>query len=255
LRVRRRVPTLWPVSSPRMTNGVLVAPPLRRRRLAAYAEYAGQDLTEELAALGRRLAGLRVLHLSSSDATTDPVSADLPAVVALERELGLESSWLVPRSDADMRGATRANHWWPQPSQSEWSSWLSSNFRAARDISGTWDVAVVHGPALAGVAGIGEEKAGVWLWQPPCSAPDPGGHRAADYLARFPGWLNGRTASARPSIRWLRSTCASRRRSLDASVRCSTSTPTGRSCVTSRASRHGRISKRSSPHTGRRSPS
>jgi trehalose synthase len=59
--------------------------------------------------------------------------------------------------------------------------------RAARDIEGTWDVAVVHGSALAGVAAIGEDKADVWLWQPPCSAPEPGGGRLAEYLARYSG--------------------------------------------------------------------
>ena len=146
-------------------NGVLAAPRVRRCRLADYEPYAEPGLLEDIESLGRRVAGLRVLHLSNRDAGADPAPAGLRSLLALERDVGLESEWLVPWADADARHAADVGDWWPRPSEAQWSSWVSFNFRAARDIEGSWDVAVVHGASLAGVAAIASDRAGRWLWQ------------------------------------------------------------------------------------------
>jgi hypothetical protein len=168
-----------------VTSGVLAAPRLRRCRLAEYEPYVDHDLLEEIASLGRQVAGLRVLHLSHRDVTADPVAAGLRSLVTLEREAGLESEWLVAGSETDARDATRADDWWPHPSDAQWSAWISSNFRAARDIADAWDVGVVHGPSLAGVAAIAHDKAGRWLWQAPHGGAIHACRRASDFLASY----------------------------------------------------------------------
>jgi hypothetical protein len=165
-----------------------IEPTLRRiavrpRTLDEYALFVPQRERRRMELDARRLEGLRVLHLSLPPGV-DAVAAGVEALVALERGIGLESEWLVLDTTSDVAASLVGSLRWPSTTE-DWASWVSRCFRVACALPGGWDVAVVHGAALAGVAAIADDLARRWIWQPSCTGPLPVGSRGADYLDAY----------------------------------------------------------------------
>jgi glycosyltransferase involved in cell wall biosynthesis len=160
------------------TDLALARIPVAARGLDEYAEFLPPDELWRTTFRARRLEGLRVLHLSLPP-WADDMADGLGSLVAVERGLGLDSHWLVLDDVHDVATSVMAHPRWPDGSD-DWWEWGSRNVRVARALTTGWDVAVVHGPALAGVAAMAPEKADRWIWQPSSvGAPDPTSRGAA----------------------------------------------------------------------------
>ena len=127
---------------------------------------AGAGELRELRTLARRLAGRRVLFL-----TLDRDGGTTGACVRVLRHLGVDAQWLVVESAADRAALAEVE---------DQREWMATSFRIACDIPGTWDVGVVAGRELAGIAAVASERAGAWVmaW----------GEADTDLGAAWPSW-------------------------------------------------------------------
>jgi glycosyltransferase involved in cell wall biosynthesis len=168
----------------------LTAVSVPERRLAAYEPHAEPVLLTRLERLAARLDGLRVLHLSG--ALDDRAGVEgLRSLVALERSLGLDSTLASLGHAWDVCTALRTSRWWSsarEAPQADWSAWISMNYRAAAALAERFDVAVVHGTALAGVPAIVRERASAWLWDGPSTSALPA--RVAAFVDHFDGTVD-----------------------------------------------------------------
>ena len=126
---------------------------LAHKSLADYTHIVGRPLVEEVRELAEPLKGRRVVHLSAT-AFGGGVSEILYTLVPLMRDVGLEVEWQVIYGREEFFNATKLMHnalqGNPQDlTEEQWATWAQYNEMNARELSGGWDVCIVHDPQPA----------------------------------------------------------------------------------------------------------
>jgi trehalose synthase len=139
------------------------------KSLADYTHLVGRPLIEEIRALSEQMAGLRVLHMSAT-AFGGGVSEILYTLVPLMRDVGIEAEWQVIIGREEFYNATKLMHNALQGnpldlSPSEWTVYEEYNEINARELTGDWDVIIVHDPQPLAVRQHVPEKAKHWVWR------------------------------------------------------------------------------------------
>ena len=161
--------------------------------LADYTHIVGRELVDEIRELAAGLQGARVVHLSAT-AFGGGVSEILYTLVPLMRDVGLECEWQVIYGREEFFNATKLMHNALQGapedlSEDDWDTWRRYNEMNARELTGGWDVCLVHDPQPAAVFQLVPEKAKGWLWR--ChidvSTPNPATiERLLPYIRDYP---------------------------------------------------------------------
>jgi trehalose synthase len=180
-------------AAPRYRPSVLQPVAVGHKTLADYTHICGRELIEEIRALAEPLKGQRVAHVSAT-AFGGGVSEILYTLVPLMRDVGLDCEWQVIYGREEFFNATKLMHNALQGSpqdldEEQWSTWCSYNEMNARELSGDWDVCLVHDPQPAGLHKLVPEKARGWVWR--ChidlSTPNPQTlERLLPYIADYP---------------------------------------------------------------------
>jgi trehalose synthase len=175
---------------------VLQPVPLANKSLADYTHIVGRNLVEEIRELAGPLEGKRVVHVSAT-AFGGGVSEILFTLVPLMRDVGLAAEWQVIYGREEFFNATKLMHnalqGNPQDlTEEEWATWETYNEMNARELSGDWDICVVHDPQPAAMHRLVPEKAKGWIWR--ChidiSTPNPATlERLLPYLVAYPASL------------------------------------------------------------------
>ncbi len=163
------------------------------KSLSDYTHIVGRDLVEEIRALAEPLKGSRVVHLSAT-AFGGGVAEILYTLVPLMRDVGLEVEWQVIYGREEFFNATKLMHNALQGapedlSEEQWGTWERYNEMNSRELTGGWDVCLVHDPQPAAMHQLVPEKAAGWLWR--ChidlSTPNPLTiQRLLPYVSRYP---------------------------------------------------------------------
>ena len=164
------------------------------KTLADYTHLVGRPLTEEIKQMAEALQGLRVLHLSAT-AFGGGVAEILYTLVPLMRDVGIEAEWQVMLGREEFYNATKRLHNALQGSpdslsEEEWKVYARYNALNATEITGGWDVIIVHDPQPAAIRGHVPEKAQRWIWR--ChidlSSPNPDAmERIVPLVAEYDG--------------------------------------------------------------------
>jgi trehalose synthase len=139
------------------------------KTLADYTHLVGRDLIEEIRELAEDLKGLKVLHLSAT-AFGGGVSEILYTLVPLMRDVGLEAEWQVIIGREEFFNATKLMHNALQGhpldlSPGDWRVYEDYNDMNAQQMSGDWDVCIVHDPQPLLMREHVPEKAKSWIWR------------------------------------------------------------------------------------------
>jgi trehalose synthase len=139
------------------------------KSLADYTHLAGRPLIQEIRDLSEDLSGLRVLHLSAT-AFGGGVAEILYTLVPLMNDVGLEAEWQVMLGREEFYNATKRLHNALQgnpdsPTDEEWKIYERYNALNATEISGDWDVIIVHDPQPAAIKRHVPNKASTWVWR------------------------------------------------------------------------------------------
>jgi trehalose synthase len=163
------------------------------KTLADYTHIVGRDLVEEIRTLAEPLQGRRVVHLSAT-AFGGGVSEILYTLIPLMRDVGLECEWQVIYGREEFFNATKLMHNALQGApddltEEQWATWRSYNEINARELTGGWDVCLVHDPQPAAMLSLVPEKARGWIWR--ChidlSTPNPATmERLLPYIRDYP---------------------------------------------------------------------
>jgi trehalose synthase len=148
-----------------MLQSVAVA----HKQLADYASIVGRPLVEEIRERAERLSGKRILHVSATS-FGGGVAEILITLVPLMIDVGLDCEWQVIYGREEFFNATKLMHNALQGSphdleDEQWATWLRYNEINARDLSGDWDVCIVHDPQPAALASLVGDKARKWVWR------------------------------------------------------------------------------------------
>jgi trehalose synthase len=163
------------------------------KTLADYTHIVGRELVDEIRELAEGLRGARVVHLSAT-AFGGGVSEILYTLVPLMRDVGLDCEWQVIYGREEFFNTTKLMHNALQGapedlSDEEWETWRRYNEMNARELTGGWDVCLVHDPQPAAVHQLIPEKAKGWVWR--ChidvSTPNPATiERLLPYIRDYP---------------------------------------------------------------------
>jgi len=139
------------------------------KTLADYTHLVGRPLVAEIHELAEDLKGLRVLHLSAT-AFGGGVSEILYTLVPLQRDVGLDAEWQVIVGREEFFNATKLLHNALQGnpldlSPGEWKVYEEYNEMNARQLSGDWDVIIVHDPQPLYVRRHARNRAKHWIWR------------------------------------------------------------------------------------------
>ena len=139
------------------------------KSLADYTHLVGRPLIEEIRTLSEEMQGLKVLHLSAT-AFGGGVSEILYTLVPLMRDVGLDAEWQVIIGREEFYNATKLMHnalqGHPQDlNDHEWEVYEEYNELNARQLSGDWDVIIVHDPQPLAVRQHAPEKSKNWIWR------------------------------------------------------------------------------------------
>ena len=139
------------------------------KAIADYTHLVGRPLIEEVQQLAGELEGLKVLHLSAT-AFGGGVSEILYTLIPLMRDVGIEAEWQVIIGREEFFNATKLMHNALQGnpldlSPSEWRVYEEYNAMNAEQLSGDWDVIIVHDPQPAFMRGHVPDKAKHWIWR------------------------------------------------------------------------------------------
>ena len=139
------------------------------KTLSDYTHICGKELIEEIRELAEPLKGQRVVHISAT-AFGGGVSEILYTLVGLMRDVGLDCEWQVIYGREEFFNATKLMHnalqGAPQDLDAEqWETWRRYNEMNARELSGGWDVCLVHDPQPAALHTLVPEKAAGWVWR------------------------------------------------------------------------------------------
>ncbi|HZO35749.1 MAG TPA: glycosyltransferase [Solirubrobacteraceae bacterium] len=162
------------------------------KSLADYTHLVGRDLIDEIRTLAEPLAGRRVVHVSAT-AFGGGVSEILYTLVPLMNDVGLDCEWQVIYGEEEFFNATKLMHNALQGapddlSPEQWTTWERYNEINARELSGGWDVCLIHDPQPAALRTLVPEKAKGWVWR--ChidlSTPNPATiERLLPYVAAY----------------------------------------------------------------------
>jgi trehalose synthase len=139
------------------------------KSLADYTHICGRELIAEIRELAEPLRDWRVVHISAT-AFGGGVSEILYALVPLMRDVGLDCEWQVIYGREEFFNATKVMHNALQGSpqdldEEQWAIWRQYNEMNARELSGGWDMCLVHDPQPAALYHLVPEKARNWLWR------------------------------------------------------------------------------------------
>jgi trehalose synthase len=139
------------------------------KSLADYTHLVGRPLIEEVRTLADELSGLRVLHMSAT-AFGGGVSEILYTLVPLMRDAGIEAEWQVIIGREEFYNATKLMHNALQGNPldldpHQWKVYEEYNEINARELSGGWDVIIVHDPQPLAVRQHVPEKSKHWVWR------------------------------------------------------------------------------------------
>ena len=139
------------------------------KSLADYTHLVGRPLIEEVRKLAEKLEGLRVLHLSAT-AFGGGVSEILYTLVPLMHDVGIQAEWQVMIGREEFFNATKLMHNALQGSAQdlsaeEWHVYERFNEINAAQLSGDWDVIIVHDPQPLAIRRHVPEKAKHWVWR------------------------------------------------------------------------------------------
>ena len=139
------------------------------RRLDAYRGIAPGRLLDELAAVGRRLEGLRVLHVNATS-FGGGVAELLASEIALMRDAGVDAHWAILCPDAKLFEVTKRMHNGMQGRHVELAYpdirvWLARNEHCAPMLGSGWDVIVIHDPQPLALAAFASAAADRWIWR------------------------------------------------------------------------------------------
>jgi trehalose synthase len=165
------------------------------KSLADYTHIVGRDLIAEISELAEPLRGRRVLHISAT-AFGGGVAEILYTLVPLMRDVGLECEWQVIYGREEFFNATKLLHNALQGAPADldeehWATWRRYNEINAREMSGGWDVCLVHDPQPAALLGLVPEKAKGWVWRCHIDLSTPN----ADTLAMLMPYIENYPAS------------------------------------------------------------
>jgi trehalose synthase len=137
--------------------------------LADYTHLVGRPLIEEIRGLAEQLEGLKVLHLSAT-AFGGGVSEILYTLVPLMRDVGIEADWQIIIGREEFFNATKLLHnalqGNPQDLDAEeWHVYEKFNEINAGELSGDWDVVIVHDPQPLAIRRHVPEKSRHWVWR------------------------------------------------------------------------------------------
>ena len=165
------------------------------KSLADYTHLAGRPLIQEIRNLVEDLNGLRVLHLSAT-AFGGGVAEILYTLIPLMNDVGIEAEWQVMLGREEFYNVTKRLHNALQGnpdslSDDEWKIYERYNALNATEISGDWDVIIVHDPQPAAIKRHVPDKGKTWVWR--ChidlSTPNP------DVIARMVPFIKEYDAS------------------------------------------------------------
>jgi trehalose synthase len=139
------------------------------KSLADYTHLAGRPLVAEIKELAGELEGLKVLHLSAT-AFGGGVSEILYTLVPLMKDVGIEAEWQVMLGREEFYNATKRLHNALQGNPSslteeEWKVYERYNALNATEITGGWDVIIVHDPQPCAIRQHVPDKARTWIWR------------------------------------------------------------------------------------------
>ena len=139
------------------------------KSLADYTHLAGRSLIEEIRELAKPLEGLKVLHLSAT-AFGGGVSEILYTLIPLMNDVGIDTQWEVMLGREEFYNVTKRLHNALQGnpdslSDEEWKIFERYNELNAAEVSGDWDVIIVHDPQPVGVRRHVPDKAKTWIWR------------------------------------------------------------------------------------------
>jgi trehalose synthase len=139
------------------------------KSLADYTHLAGRPLIEEIRELAAPLEGLRVLHLSAT-AFGGGVAEILYTLIPLMNDVGIDTQWEVMLGREEFYNVTKRLHNALQGnpdslSEEEWQIFERYNELNAKEVSGGWDVIIVHDPQPVGVHRHVPDKSKAWIWR------------------------------------------------------------------------------------------
>jgi trehalose synthase len=139
------------------------------KSLADYTHLAGRPLIQEIRERAEALQGLRVLHLSAT-AFGGGVSEILYTLIPLMNDVGVDAQWEVMLGREEFYNVTKRLHNALQGNpdsltDEEWQIFERYNELNAAEVSGDWDVIIVHDPQPVGVRRHVPDKAKTWVWR------------------------------------------------------------------------------------------
>lgn len=140
--------------------------------LAAYEGVLSQAILSQLRFLGKKLDGLRVVHVNSTR-EGGGVAEILEWMPPLMRELGLDASWEVIHGNHRFFEITKAIHngLQGQPvvlSKEDWNIYQDVNEQNLARLSSSLedaDIVVIHDPQPAGLLNLCPNRKGKWIWR------------------------------------------------------------------------------------------
>lgn len=179
-----------------------------KRYLERYRGVVPDGVIEQLRSTAARVAGLRVLHVSSTP-YGGGVSELLRSLVPLLTDVGLHAEWRVTSGDTDFFRVTKSMHnaLQGQPgtlTRADRDAYLRTAQVNADQLEGEYDVIVVHDPQPAALASLRPKAAGRWIWR--ChidtSVPNPVHWRfLASFLDAYDGLVFTMQQFVPPALR------------------------------------------------------
>lgn len=133
-----------------------------RRPLDDHLDHAGAPALERIREAARRLAGARVLHLTSADATASQAPQYLRSLLPLVADAGVDVRWRALAGGDN----SKVGEWLEQAlggaefaaSGSEWDAWVEEASQALEPELASADVVVIHDAAALGCAAAGSAR-------------------------------------------------------------------------------------------------
>ena len=147
------------------------------RAIDQYASVIGEQKIEELKALASRLKGARVLHINST-AYGGGVAEILRSYIPLLRSLGVDARWEVIRGHDEFYNITKSFHNALQGAEYSLDeqtkeTYLATNSRNAKCLTGDFDYVVVHDPQPAALRVLHGADNAKWVWRSHIDTSNP----------------------------------------------------------------------------------
>ena len=139
------------------------------RGVAEYDEIAPTATLDRIRDVGRRLSGLRVLHINAT-AFGGGVAELLASEISLMRDAGVDAHWSILCPDAPLFDVTKRMHNGMQGRHIELTErdvavWLARNEHCAAMLGRGWDVIVIHDPQPAALVEFASDAGAQWIWR------------------------------------------------------------------------------------------